>query len=153
MTFGGASKITKIKAIDGNFYDWKTHFGFQVQSSGKAPVEVHVVMNECNVLHSFFDPKIKVGISGNDSLSPIIRLCESLCQNNECPVESIISIFQSQAFRGQHEETAENRAFIKCNVGTIIGGQEFCEILANMSVNGVPEWGIDQLTLPMRYGR
>ena len=90
----------------------------------------------------FFDPKVKVGTLGNDLLSPMLRLCESLCQNNECPVESIISIFQSQAFRGQHEETAENRAFIKCNGDTISGGQEFCGILPNMSVNGIPEWGL-----------
>ena len=149
FTFGVPSKITEIKSIDGPFYDWKTHFEFQVQSSGKAPMKVHVVMNECNVLHSFFDPKVKVGTLGNDLLSPMLRLCESLCQNNECPVESIISIFQSQAFRGQHEETAENRVFIKCNGDTISGGQEFCGILANMSVNGIPEWGIDKLTLPI----
>ena len=68
-------------------------------------------------------------------------------------MESIISIFQSQAFRGQHEETAENRVFIKCNGDTISGGQEVCGILANMSVNGIPEWGIDKLTLPIRYGQ
>ena len=105
-------------------------------------MKVHVVMNECNVLHSFFDPKVKVETLGNDSLSPMIRLCESLCQNNECPVESIISIFQSQAFRGQHEETAENCAFIKFNGDTISGGQEFCRILAKMSVQGIPEWEI-----------
>ena len=101
----------------------------------------------------FFDQKVKVETLGNDSLSPMIRLCESLYQNNECPVESIISIFQSQAFRGQHEETAENRAFIKCNGDTISGGQEFCGILASMSVKDIPEWGIDALTLPIRYGR
>ena len=68
-------------------------------------------------------------------------------------MESIISIFQSQEFRGQHEETAENRAFIKCNGDTISGGQEFCGILANISVNCIPEWGINKLTLPIRYGR
>ena len=101
----------------------------------------------------FFYPKVKVGTLGNDLLYPMLRLCESLCQNNECPVESIISIFQSQAFRGQHKETSENRAFIKCNRDTISGGQKFCRILANMSVNGIPEWGIDKLTLPIRYGR
>ena len=46
-------------------------------------------------------------------LLPVVRLCESLRQNNECPVESIISMFSAQNFRGQHEETAENRAMIK----------------------------------------
>ena len=64
FTFGVPSKITEIKSIDGPFYDWKTHFEFQVQSSGKAPMKVHVVMNECNVLHSFFGPKVKVGTLG-----------------------------------------------------------------------------------------
>ena len=69
-----------------------------------------------------------------------MRLCEALCQNNECPVESIISIFSSQSFRGQHEDTAENRAFIKINGDTIGGAEDFCKVLAEMSVKGVPEW-------------
>ena len=98
-------------------------------------MKVHVMLNECNMLQSFLDPEVKVETLGNDSLSPMIRLCESLCQNNECLVESIISIF--------YEETAENRAFIKSNGNTISGGQKFCGILASMSVKGIPEWGID----------
>ena len=31
--------------------------------------------------------------------------------------------------------------------------QEFCGILANMSVDDIPERIIDKLTLPIRYGR
>ena len=62
-------------------------------------------------------------------------------------------MFSAQAFRGQHEETAEHRAFIKINGDTIAGAEDFCGVLAKMSVKGVPEWGIDSLTLPIRYGR
>ena len=69
------------------------------------------------------------------------------------PSGSIISMFTAQTFRGQHEETAENRAFIKINGEYIAGADEFCEELSKMSVDGVPEWGIDPLTLPITYGR
>ena len=68
-------------------------------------------------------------------------------------MESIISIFSTQAFRGQHEDTAENRAIIKINGDTIAGADDFCAVLAEMSATGIPEWGIDQLTLPIKYGR
>ena len=115
--------------------------------------KMHVVLNECNVFNTFFDPKIPIDTFGNNDLSPLVRLCEALCQNNECPVESIISIFSSQAFRGQHEDTAENRAIIKINGDTIGGAEDFCTVLSEMSTTGVPEWGIDQLTLPIKYGR
>ena len=101
--------------------------------------KIHVVLSECNVFNTFFDPKIEMDTFGNDDLLPLVRLCEALCQNNECPVESIISIFSSQAFRGQHEDTAENRAFIKLNGDTIAGGEDFCEVLSKTSATGVPE--------------
>ena len=67
--------------------------------------------------------------------------------------KTIISIFSSQSFRGQHEDTAENRAFIKINGDTIGGAEDFCKVLAEMSVKGVPEWEIEKLTLPIKYGR
>ena len=81
-----------------------------------------------------------------------IQNCESLCQNNECPVESIISIFSSQTFRGQHEDTAENRSFIKINGDSIAGSEDFCSALAKMSVQGITDWGINPLALPICYG-
>ena len=59
-------------------------------------------------------------------------------------------MFSAQAFHGQHEETAEHRAFIKINSDTIAGAEDFCRVLAKMSVKGVPEWGIEPLTLPIR---
>ena len=74
---------------------------------------------------------------GNDLLSPILRLCEARLQNNECPVESIISMFTSQTFRGQHEDTAENRAIIKINGDSISGSESFCDTLAEMSFDAL----------------
>ena len=154
LTMKRLSKIINIESISGYFYDWKHHFGLTIETSGQDGVKkVHVVINECNVLKTFFDHKVNVEIFGDNELSPMLRLCESLCQNNECPVESIISMFSAQAFRGQHEDTAENRAIIKINGDTIVGAEDFCSVLAEMSVKGVPEWGIDPLTLPIRYGR
>ena len=46
--------------------------------------KIHVVLNACNVFNTFFDPKIEMDTFGNDDLSPLVRLCEALCQNNEC---------------------------------------------------------------------
>ena len=54
----------------------------------------HVVLNELNVLDCF----------GHDQLS---RYLESRMQNNECPVESIISMFENETFGNQHENRAE----------------------------------------------
>ena len=147
-------KIVKIETIEQKYYDWKHHFQFSITKGNNSNISsIHVVLNECNVFRSFFDPKVPVGIFGDNQLSPVVRLCESLCQNNECPVESIISMFSAQAFRGQHEETAENRAIIKINGDTIADAEDFCRVLAEMSVKGLPEWDIDPLTLPIRYGR
>ena len=83
------------------------------------------MLNECIIFRTFFDSNISVEILGDNQLSPLIRLCESLCQKNECPFESIISMFLAQTFRGQHEDTAENRAFIKINRDTIAGAEDF----------------------------
>ena len=62
-------------------------------------------------------------------------------------------MFTSQTFRGQHEDTAENRAIIKINGDSISGSESFCDTLAEMSFEGVESWGIDKLTLPITYGR
>ena len=59
----------------------------------------HVVLNESNVVESCFDSKIPLDVFGHKYLSPVLRLCEARFQNNECPVESIISTFSSQTFQ------------------------------------------------------
>ena len=116
---------------------------------------LHVVLNESNVFDCFFDPKVPKELFGHDQLSPLVRYCESRLQNNECPVESIISMFTSQAFtgKGQHEETAENRAIIKINGDSISGSEDFCHVLAEMTSTGNDDWGISKLPLPITYGR
>ena len=48
-----------------------------------------------------------------------------------------LSFLCSQAFRGQHEDTAENRALI----------------FAEMSSTGNESWGIQKFELPITYGR
>ena len=77
------------------------------------------------------------------------RYLESRIQNNECPVESIISMFEKQTFRNQHEDTAEKRAIIKINGDSISGAEGFCDILAEMTVSGNETCGIQKLTLPI----
>ena len=70
---------------------------------------------------------------GHDQFSPIYRYLESRIQNNECPVESIISMFEKRTFRNQHEDTAENRAIIKIHGDSISG--------AEMTVSSNEAWG------------
>ena len=57
-----------------------------------------------------------------------------------------------QTFRGQHEDTAENRSFIKINGDSIAGSEDFCSALAKMSVQGITDWRINLLALPICYG-
>ena len=97
---------------------------------------LQVILNESNVLDCFFDPKVLKELFGHGQLFPIVCYCEFRLQNNECPVESIISMFTSQAFKGQHEETAENRAIIKINGDSISGSEDFCHVLAEMTSAG-----------------
>ena len=80
----------------------------------------------------------------------MLRFCESRLQNNECPVESIISMFSSQTYRGQDEDTVENRAIIKINGDSISGSDDFCRILAEMSSTGNEAWGIQKLNSLLR---
>ena len=114
---------------------------------------MHVVLNESNVFDCFFDRKVDKNVFGHDQFSPMYRYLESRIQNNECPVESIISMFENQTFRNQHEDTAENRAIIKINGDSISGAEDFCDILAEMTVSGNEAWGIQKLTLPIPYRR
>ena len=51
------------------------------------------------------------------------------------------------------QRRAENRAIIKINGDSISGAEEFCDILAEMTVSGNEAWGIQKLTLPITYGR
>ena len=91
---------------------------------------------------------------GNQHLSALWRLVESRCQNNEAPVESVIGIFANQTFRNQSEVTGENRAIIKVNGDdNIIGLKETGELVAQFSADGIPEWDIKRLNLPITYGR
>ena len=83
----------------------------------------------------------------------MLSYCAPRLDNNECPVESIISMFTSQAFKGQHEDTAENRAIIKINGDSISGSNDFCDFLVEMKSTGNESWGISKLPLPITYGR
>ena len=114
---------------------------------------MHVVLNESNVLDCFFDWKVDKNVFGHDQFSPIYRYLESRIQNNECPVESVISMFEKRTFRNQHEDTAENMAIIKINGDSISGAEDFCDVLAEMTVSGDEAWGTQKLTLPITYGR
>ena len=50
-------------------------------------------------------------------------------------------MFEKRTFRNQHEDTAENRAIIKINGDSISGAEDFCDILAEMTVSSNEAWG------------
>ena len=104
------------------------------------------IQKDCFFDPIFVDPKIPKEVFGHDQFSPMLRYCESRLQNNECSVESIISMFTSQAFKGQHEDTAENRAIIKINGDSISGSNDFCDFLAEMTSTGNESWGISKVS-------
>ena len=69
-------------------------------------------------------------------------------------MESVISTFSNQSFRSQSEDTGEDRAFIKINGDNKqTESRRMCKILAKMSVDGIEDWKILPLTLPITYGR
>ena len=97
---------------------------------------------------------MKVQVFGHNHLSALWRLVESKCQNNEAPVESVIGTFANQTFRGQSEQTGEDRAIIKVNGdGNIAGLLKISETVAQASADGIPEWDIERLNLPITFGR
>ena len=147
------SQILTLTAINEDFFDFRFHYSVEVLLNGNAQT-FHVVLNEVNVVESFFDPKVDVGVFGNNHLSALWRLVECKCQNNEAPVESIIGTFSNQTFRSQSEQTGEDRAIIKVNGdGNIAGLLKIAPTIAQLSSEGVPEWGIEPLNLPITYGR
>ena len=154
LSFPTAMKMTSLSQIEATFFDWRYHFQMEASSTtNDEKFSIHVVFNESNVLDCFFDQKVDKNVFGHDQFSPMYRYLESRMQNNECPVESIISMFEKQTFRNQDEDTAENRAIIKINGDSISGAEDFCDILAEMTSSGNETWGIQKLTLPITYGR
>ena len=77
------------------------------------PAHFHVVLDEGNVSESFFDKTIDPDIFGNKFYSAVLRFPESKFEDNECPAESIISLFSNQSFQSQSEYTTEDKALIK----------------------------------------
>ena len=116
--------------------------------------EFHVTINESNVVDTFFDSRIPVAVFGHKHFSAVYRFCESHFQDNEAPMESVISTFDNQSFANQKECTGEARSFIKINGDSSEAGSlEMSKALAELSVDGVPAWGIESLTLPVTFGR
>ena len=118
------------------------------------PAHFHVVLDEGNVSESFFDKTIDPDIFGNKFYSAVLRFAESKFQDNECPAESIISLFSNQSFQSQSEDTTEDRAFIKINGDSSLSrAKEMCTSLSEMALKGSPEWNILPMTLPVTFGR
>ena len=154
FSFPTTVESTSLSQIEATFFDWRYHFQMEASSTtNDEKFLMHVVLNESNVLDCFFDKKVDKDVFGHDQFSPMYRYLESRMQNNECPVESIISMFEKQTFHNQHEDTAEKRAIIKINRDSICATGDFCDILAEMTVSGKETCGVQKLTLPITYGR
>ena len=57
-------------------------------------------------------------------------------QNNECVIESFISIADNQSFDNQKDEILEDRLIIKCNSDTFASTREISQAIATMSESG-----------------
>ena len=145
------ANIISLTAINEDFFDFRFHY--EMKETAKEFEEektFHVVLNEVNVTDTFFDPTVDAEVFGNQHLSALWRLVESRCQNNEAPVESVIGIFANQTFRNQSEVTGEDRAIIKVNGDdNIIGLKKTGEFVAQFSADGISEWDIKRLNLPI----
>ena len=122
-------KLLPSPRFEVTFFDWRYHFQMEASSTTNDEKFLkHVVLNEYNVLDCFFDWKVDKNVFGHDQFSPIYRYLESRKQNNQCPVKSIISMFEKRTFPNQHEDTAENRAIIKIKIFWLYprGKLEFC---------------------------
>ena len=150
-------KISKLTLVNDVYFDFRFHFLMMLTEKKKNDVKVHefhVVLDEANVAETFFDDRIKSDIFGNRFYSAVFRFAESTLQDNECPVESVISQFDNQSFRGQCENSGEDRAFIKVNGDPSASRtKEMCMDLALLSVAGVSAWNITPMTLPITFGR
>ena len=68
--------------------------------------------------------------------------------------EYFISWFDNQSFANQDEHTGEARAFTKLNGDpSNASGLDMSKTLAELSVDGVPEWNIQPMSLSVTFGR
>ena len=59
----------------------------------------------------------------------------------------------NESFDNQKDETLEDRLIVKCNSDTFASTREVSQDIANMSAVGNEDWNIQQVTLPITYGR
>ena len=59
----------------------------------------------------------------------------------------------NQAFANQHEDTLEDRGMIKLNSDARASGKDIAKFVAELSMEGLEEFKIMKLTLPILYGR
>ena len=146
-------KVESLALRTEPFFDFRFHYTLKLKVKNEIQ-EFHVTLNESNVANTFFDSRIPVAVFGHKHFSAVYRFCESHFQDNEAPVESVISTFDNQSFANQAECTGEARSFIKINGDSSEAGSlEMSKALAKLSVDGVPAWGIEPLTLPVTFGR
>ena len=150
---GSTCVVNKLTLNEENFFDFRFHYTLELKVKNEVKI-FHVTLNESNVADTFFDHKIPEDVFGNKFFSPVYRFAESHFQDNEAPVESVISSFDNQCFPNQGEATGEARSFIKINGDPSgAGSMEISINLANMSVDGAPEWDIQPVSLPVSFGR
>ena len=134
-----------------SFFDFRFHYTLKLKAKNEIQ-EFHVKLNDCNVANTFCDSRIAV--FGHKHFSVVYRFCESHFQDNEAPVESVISTFDNQNFANQAECTGEAKSFIKINGDSSeTGSLEMSKAPAEIRVDGLSAWGIEPITLPVTFGR
>ena len=115
------------------------------------PKTYHVTFNEGAVLKNVLS--WKVDLFDMPKFLAFYRWPFAKFQNNECVIESFISIADNQSFDNQKDETLEDRLIIKYNSDTFASIREICQAITPMSESGKEDWKIHQVTLPITYGR
>ena len=134
-------KVESLTLHTEQYFDFRFHYSLKLKVKNEIQ-EFHVTLNESNAADTFFDPRIPSEVFGHKHFSAVYRFCESHFQDNEAPVEFIISTFDYQSFANQAESMGEARSFIKINGDSSEAGSlEMSKALAKLSVDGVPAWG------------
>ena len=144
------NKIMNLNRVDQEFFDLRFHFKATLLVKNE-PKTYHVTLNEGAVLKSFLSSK--VDLFNMPKFSAFYRWTFAKFQNNECVIESFISIADNQSFDNQKDETLEDRLIIKCNSDTFASTREISQAIATMYESGNEDWKIHQVTLPITYGR
>ena len=143
-------ELACMKDKDLHTKDMKTHFIIKIQRHDTKIQERVIIDLKCMV-EDLFDPLISADILGSRDFLIVYMQANARSMNVETGLESFFSSLASQNFSGgQGGETLEHRGAIKLHVGDdCTGFEKNTRHLAKLSQQGLPQWGIQKLILPI----